>query len=72
MIVCPPPYEHLVWDYKRANTGAIINSINQVDWEFVFYNKNVQQQVNIFNKTMNIFSNFIPNKYVTINDKDPP
>ena len=29
MIVCLPPYERLVWDYKRANTDAIINSINQ-------------------------------------------
>ena len=73
MIVYPPPYERLVWDYKRANTDAIISSINQVDWEFLFFNKNVHQQVYIFNKTlMNIFSNFIPNKYVTFNDKDPP
>ena len=36
MIVYPPPYERLVWDYKRANTDAIITSINQVDWEFMF------------------------------------
>ena len=73
MIVYPPPYERLVWDYKRANTDAIISSINQVDGEFLFINKNVHQQVSIFNKTlMNIFSNFIPNKYVIFNDKDPP
>ena len=73
IIVYPPPCKHLAWDYKRANTDAIINSIYQVDWEFLFSNKNVHQQVNIFNKTlMNIFSNFIPNKYVTFNDKYPP
>ena len=36
MMVNPPLYEHLVWDYKRANTNAVINSINQVDWEFLF------------------------------------
>ena len=52
MIVYPPPYERLVWDYKRANTDAIISSINQVDWEFLFFNKNVHQQVYIFNKTL--------------------
>ena len=46
------PYEHLVWDYKRANTDAITSSINQVDWEFIFFNKNVHQQVYIFNKTL--------------------
>ena len=73
MIIYPPPYERLAWDYKRANTDAIISSINQVDWEFLFSNKNVHQQVYIFNKTlMSIFSNFVPNKYVTFNDKDPP
>ena len=73
MIVYPPPYGCLVWEYKRANTDAIIYSLNQIDWEFLFFNKNVHQQVYIFNKTlMNIFSNFIPNKYVTFNDKDPP
>ena len=73
MIVYRPLYERLVWDYKRANTDAIINSINQVDWEFLYLNKNVHQQVYTFNKTlMNIFSILIPNKYVTFNDKDPP
>ena len=35
MIVCPPPYERLGWDYRRASTDAIINSISQVDWEFL-------------------------------------
>ena len=29
MIVYHPPYERLVWDYKRAKTAATINSINQ-------------------------------------------
>ena len=33
--------------------------------------KNVNQQVKIFNKTIiNMFSNFVPNKLVTFNDKD--
>ena len=37
MTVYPPPYERSVWDYKRANTDAIISSVNQFDWEFVFF-----------------------------------
>ena len=36
MTVHPPPYEHLVWDYKKANTDAIIYSINQVVGNFFF------------------------------------
>ena len=72
MIVYSLPYENLVWEYRRTNTDVISNSINQVDWEFLFFNKNVHQQVKIFNKTLiDIFFNFIPNKYVTFNDKDP-
>ena len=72
-IVYPPPYERLVWDFKRADVNAITTAINQVDWKFLFSCKNVHQQVNIFNKTViNIFSNFIPNKLVTFDDKDPP
>ena len=72
MIEYPGPYECLVWDYKRANTDAIINSVTQVDWEFLFLNKNNHQQVNIFNKTLiNVFANFILNKYVPFNDKGP-
>ena len=64
MIVYPPPDECLVWDYKRANTHAVISSINQANWKFIFVNKNVHQQVCIFNKTlMNIFSNFILLKF---------
>ena len=39
----------------------------------MFSDKNVYQQVNIFNKTIiNILSYFIPNKLVTFDDKNPP
>ena len=50
-IVYPPPYEHLVWDFKRADVNAITAAINQVDWKFMFSCKNIHQQVNIFNET---------------------
>ena len=36
-------------------------------------NKNVHKQVSTFKTTlMNIFSNYIPNKCVTVDNKDPP
>ena len=73
MIVYPSPYERLVWDYKRANESLINAALNKVDWEFLFSNKSVNQQVIIFNQSvMNIFSNFVLNKFVTFNDRDPP
>ena len=43
-----------------------------MNWNSVFSHKNVHEQVAIFNQTlMNIFSNYIPNKFITIHDKDP-
>ena len=69
----PPPYQRLVWDYKRANVESIKRSIELVNWETLFHNKTVHKQVSIFNETlMNIFSNFISNKYITFDDRDPP
>ena len=38
----------------------------------MFSYKNIHQQVNLFNKAINIFSNSIPNKLVTFDDKDLP
>ena len=44
-----------------------------MNWNSLFSHKNVHEQVAIFNQTlMNIFSNYVPNKFITIDDKDPP
>ena len=67
MIEYPPPYERLVWGYN-----AIAKTLDQVDWNFLFFDKNIHEQVSILNRTLiKAFSNFIPNKQVTFNDKDP-
>ena len=43
------------------------------DWSYLFSGKNVHDQVELFNKTLlNIFHNFIPNKIILFDDKDPP
>ena len=43
-----------------------------VNWNFLFSPKNVYDQVVIFNQTlMNIFSNYMPKKLITVDDKDP-
>ena len=42
-------------------------------WKAMFANKNVDENVNIFNKVLiNVFSNFIPNKNITFLKQDPP
>ena len=47
--------------------------MNSIDWEFNLSGKNVHQQAQHLNEILiNVFSNYIPNKWITIDDKDPP
>ena len=72
-IIYPRSYMRLIWDFKRADTSSIRKAIKMIDWRCMFLNKNVPKQVSIFDKTlMNIFTNYIPNRYITIDDRDPP
>ena len=69
----PSPCRRLAWDFKRANISSIRKAIKMVDWQFMFLNKNTHEQVVIFKDIlMNIFCNYIPNKYLTIDDRDHP
>ena len=72
-IIYPPPYQRLVWDYKNSNASSIQKALNMIDWNKLFYNANVEKQVNILNDTLfNIFSNFARSKVITVDDRDPP
>ena len=43
------------------------------NWEKLFQNKNIHDQLKLLKKTIvNIVSNYIPNKFIIWNDKDPP
>ena len=69
----PPLYERLIWDYKNADIPSINRAIDIFDWGNSFEGKNVHEQVHFINKTiLNIFHNYIPNKTILCNDKDPP
>ena len=63
----PPPYQRLVWNFKKSNNDAIKGAIELVNWDSLFSHKNVHEQVAIFNQTlMNISSNYIPNKFLQL------
>ena len=69
----PPPYARQVWDYGKAQTDLINRAIDQFDWANFFLDKNINEQVIIFNRTiLNIFHNFIQNKIILCDDRDPP
>ena len=70
----PPPYKGRLWYYDKANTTAIRKSIEMYPWCNDLGSITCpSQQVDILNEVLlNIFSNFIPNKFVTIKLKDVP
>ena len=50
----------------------IRKALDLINWERLFNNKNINEQVSILNETIfNVFSNYVPNKYITTDDKDP-
>ena len=70
-IVYPPPYQGLLWNYKKADVLKIQKALKLVNWDRLLDNKNVDSQVLILNGIiLNIFRNLVPNKYVTFDDKD--
>ena len=69
----PPPYEHVFWDYSRADKASVNRAINAIDWDELFANKTVESQISELNDLLlSIYSNYIPNKTVLCDDKDPP
>ena len=71
-IVHPSLYQRLLWNYKEADVSKIQKALKLVNWDRLLDNKNVDSQVLILNDIiLNIFRNFVPNKYVTFDDKDP-
>ena len=60
-------------DYGKAQTDLINRAIDQFDWVNLFLDKNINEQVILFNRTiLNIFHNFIPNKIILCDNRDPP
>ena len=68
----PPPYQRLTWDYKKADSIKIREALDSVNWGRLFDKKDLNAQVLTLNEViLNVFRNCVPNKYITIDDKDP-
>ena len=70
----PPAFERKIWIYEKANITHLRASIRNFNWtDHLSSNCDINWQVNSFtNIILNIFSNFVPNKIVKINPRDPP
>ena len=69
----PPPYQRLIWDYKKADSKNIRKALDSVNWDRLFDQKDTNVQVVALSETiLNVFRNYVANKYITIiKDKDP-
>ena len=74
LILIFPTSHHVndLWDYKKVDSKNIQKALDSVNWERLFDQNDINVQVVAFNETiLNIFRNYVPNKYITIDDKDP-
>ena len=62
----------MIWDSKKADTSNIRKALDLINWEKLFSRKNIIAQVTVFDETiLNIFQNYVPNKYIACDDNDP-
>ena len=51
-----PPYQQLIWNYKKADSTNIKSALNMVNWKRLFERKDVNAQVIALNETiLNVF-----------------
>ena len=67
----PLPYEREIWHYGQGNTEFIRRAVHKFNWQRAFTNRNINERVYFFNKTiLNIVSNFVPHETIC-DDRDP-
>ena len=69
----PPVYVREVWDYSKANVEHINKAISNFNWHNAFKDLSVDEKVKLLNETLlNIFRNYIPNKKIKCDYREPP
>ena len=69
----PPTYVREVWDYRKANVDNIKKAISNFNWNKAFENLAIDEKVALLNQTLlNIFRNYILNKKIKYDYRQPP
>ena len=72
LIFLIPHHTSVLYGITKRQTLKIRKALDLINWERLFNNKNINEKVSILKETiLNVFSNYVPNKYTTIDDKDP-
>ena len=70
-IFYPPPYQRLIWDYKKTDWKNIQKALDLVNWKRLFDRKDINAQIAEFNETiLNVFRNHVPHEYIAVDDKN--
>ena len=69
----PPVYAHELWDYSKTNVEHVKKAISNFNWHYTFKDLSVDEKVKLLNETLlNIFRNYIPNKKIKYDYRQPP
>ena len=72
-IYYPLPYQRLIRDYKMTDSTNIRKALDSVYWERFFDKKDLNSQVvTLIETILNVFRNYVPNKYIAIDDTKIP
>ena len=66
-------HSHQSWNYSKADVQNIQKAILGFNWRKVFESLSVDSKVDLLNETLlNIFRNYIPNKKIKCDYRQPP
>ena len=69
----PPPYKRKVWNYRAAKVDLIHDQVDNVNWNDLFHNLNVNEMCLSFTDVFwGVMSSNTSNKTTICNDKDAP
>ena len=62
-----------IWYYAKAQKDKIKSALENIEWPTIFAGLDVDDMTQLFtSKCLSILSQYIPNKIITCDDRDPP
>ena len=68
----PAPYKRKIWYYAKAQKDKIKSTLENIDCPTIFAGLDVDDMTQLFtSKCLNVLSQYIPNKIIACDDRDP-
>ena len=69
----PPPYKRNIWYYAKGQKDKIKSALENIDWPTIFAGLDVDDMTQLLTpKCISILLQYIPNKIIMRDDRDPP